>query len=211
MRILSIAIITLFLSGAARAEILTYRLESEIISTSGTTPASLSVGTLFDLTFSYDTAISGIYSPSLDRHVFPGAFKALSMSGPTIDIEYNFSDPLIRAITAIRNDSFTGDLLTFDALDLGGGTVPSIDGLAVQSFQVGFQDGSGSIFLKGDTLPTELSLADFTSIGGSFRFGSPDGEAVFTVDSIAVVPVPAAAWLFAVAILGFLGVSRRKT
>jgi len=111
----------------------------------------------------------------------------------------------------IGNISSSGVMMSLDPADLDPG----------QSNSVGFGDYNQKSFSKGSGIKTvDLTGANGGNIGNALLFsaradaGNSYDNDLFKINSlevIAVVPVPAAAWLFGSGLLGLAGIARRKT
>lgn len=139
-----------------------------------------------------------------------GVFEDLSTDGA------GFATPVISFVPNVTGQfSFTANANPGDwdlALMAGLSSVPPNDSgtlLGSDNFKLGWWNGSA---WEGDS--------NVISLGGSIysiSFGGPlGGAATLTIDVGAVpvqtppVPLPAAAWLFGSALLGLVGVARRK-
>ena len=81
------------------------------------------------------------------------------------------------------------------------------------SGQPGGIDIDANISVIPSTLYSYILLTDVTGNQTGFPFGEADIDAVGAISSappVSAVPVPAAFWLFGTALVGFIGVSRRR-
>jgi hypothetical protein len=78
-------------------------------------------------------------------------------------------------------------------------------------FDLGLQIDGGLDTFDWDHLATAYYANDFGQIiGGGLLDGQIDGQAAYLLTPNAVVPVPAAAWLFGSGLIGLIGIARRR-
>lgn len=147
--------------------------------------------------------------------------KAFGTSGAYQEFSVNADDLVTATAWALNNseDSLSGaqvagvNIEWFNSVDVctpdgGGGCIVSF-GSTIDASTT--QDVWTQIGVLGAAVPTDATLARVVLITGAFTGGG--GGAAFFDDasfSTAVVPVPAAVWLFGSGLLGLIGVARRR-
>ena len=131
-------------------------------------------------------------------------------SGTHVGINGNYSDkwdiiyPTGALINVVSSNSFS----SFDVLySLNGSAFASASAFIVSNGAGGYSIGPFGI---GSFSPLQL-IFNGTASGGSYSVNVVSGGgAVVTPPNPSNVPVPAAVWLFGSALMGLVGVSRRK-
>lgn len=162
---------------------------------------------------------------------FSGSFTLDESISPT-GVNNRFSDAVNNFILEVNGNTFTGEGGDVIQRDLTGEDYLSITvddtSTTGQVDELSFTGGSFeffglNLFSDPTILANNLTIADFSQIRYIFRFGTFSSNAAsgnylditsFDFGSLnnepSVVPVPAAAWLFGSALLGFIGFGRRK-
>jgi len=104
--------------------------------------------------------------------------------------------------------------VTWSGLNVGTGSSFNYTGLDYGGWNGSFVDEGLIPFLIGNEFVT-LFFGNGSSVSSFFSAGSISGGGQLLFDDadlvVSAVPVPAAAWLFGSALLGFLGFSRKKS
>ncbi|MCQ8103512.1 hypothetical protein NP590_05285 [Methylomonas sp. SURF-2] len=110
-------------------------------------------------------------------------------------------------------DSNANNLSTFRSVGEQGYTaVYGNDFLTALPFQAQGNVGEALAFLQERVNADDFDTGELTVFGGKWLFDINNGVAVlkYDVSAVSEVPVPAAAWMFGSALLGLLGLNRRK-
>lgn len=166
-----------------------------------TKPASANAIYQLDVNYSSGGITSGPLSFGLSG--LPSSVSATFMLGPgTIGLNsiiFSKSD-VVSADVAFGDVTWTEDLLDTFSMSLSSGTVNVLDYAFLPTTSL---TAAGSIVLN---FPLSITGTDIAS-GESFEYGY--SESTQTV-SAAVVPIPAAMWLFGSGLLMLVGIARRK-
>ena len=124
------------------------------------------------------------------------------------DSPYNFSTPFVRSRATFKQVS-PRDLVLYEVSSRDITVADVVNGLRINSMVLILT------LLPPQTTSDQDVRASFTQnfIRGDLLldFGSPTGPRVFgRINSVAVVPIPAAAWLFVSGLLGLIGFANRK-
>jgi hypothetical protein len=166
--------------------------------------ASGSVSAAFSWTALPDTTAEGTYTYSLAGTPLGGTFT-VGTTNPT-SIWYDFSDSPNWGGAPQQNSAFDalmpGNTVTFgeNSTSFSGNTI-SLGGLANY---VAVHFGGGSLLFYFQSAVSSLTL-DTSSITGAGA-----GLSSWSSDAQSAVPVPGAIWLLGTALIGFVGLSRRK-
>ena len=128
---------------------------------------------------------------------------AIITDGTTIDI----ADQAF-ALTSTGSFDSVGVGLFSGSFDITGGLLSgTFTNLEVFDLGLGFYDFAGDVTYTGGSLAGSLSGGRFEGIiDNSFA-----GDSIVIGKLGAVVPVPAAVWLFASGLIGLIGIARRKS
>jgi len=161
-------------------------------------------------------ASAAVVMPALDISLFSGdsgAVLTATATGYDFDIDAtafsivsDTSDPI-----DITNQSFTLHG-TYDSasnsfagtFDVAGGLLAgSFDDLTLVQLSSGSYDFAANLLYDTGSLKGDLTGGRLEGIGGIDSLGAKLG-------AVAVVPVPAAVWLFGSGLIGLIGIARRK-
>ena len=165
-----------------------------------------------DLTEIGDATATGslsVVSPSVSLNILDTITQTSTSSGSATD---GFAATDALSDLDISVDNFSGQALTF-SFEWSAVLEASATGDALANASVDFLDDLGYV----DILEIVTDKSQDVTTGGSFEFTLLNGESnpiagfVDTFgEATAVIPVPAAVWLFGSGLLGLVGVARRK-
>ena len=206
--ILAAALITIFSAGAANAATVSYNFSGVTSSTMG----SISGGTPFTGTFSYDSSASGVSSPYYGgtQNLFANAYSQLTMTigGKTATEGAPGTMALYNNVSPPNSIPVGDSLYTFNPLS-GQGPLHSsgsFTGLTPNYIYLGFVDSSGKVF-PGNSLPSSLSLSSFNNAFIGINYGPTTTISFLT--RLSPVPEPGT-WAMMIAGLGMLGFAARR-
>ena len=184
-------------------------------------PASVNVGDTFDVTVSGDFGGDFMLTVSAALGFDPAIF---SVVGATLDfpaapigfpiIGTNETDPALTCLGGTVYGACPGDGAGQAGVGLGNfGYIQSWFGgsvdLAIATFTLSADAASAGSVINVGADPVNLPTTSF-SAGDGLLDGIAGDSATVEVLGGAVVPVPAAVWLFGSGLLGLVGVARRK-
>ena len=136
---------------------------------------------------------------TLDNNSFNGNILPISTDNlhPSREYTITFDQVIDTLLVALANDN-TSDSIDFQMLptDISGNL--SFDGTQAV---LGIPSGGIALF-------ENISSMTITNVESNFRDGYD--LAFWAPSTVSAVPVPAAVWLFGTALLGFIGISRRR-
>ncbi|MBT2991034.1 MAG: hypothetical protein KME65_18910 [Candidatus Thiodiazotropha sp. (ex Ctena orbiculata)] len=205
-----IVVISCFSSSVSASLInLTLSGQLTVHSLHGDLNGTFSNGDLARLKLSYNTnsADSLAFNPKLG--IYPSAITAYNLHlGGKYSASSSSSDLWVFNPTASKPDSFIVRTIP----DIHQMIAPSVNGLDLTAVFFSFIDNQEA-WLDSDVLPAGfLPIADIHGKSFHIDFGKDD-YLTGTIDSVSVttVPIPAAAWLFGSALIGFVAFSTRRT
>jgi hypothetical protein len=189
----------LFLAGMAASAV-----SSAAIVSYNYTGISLDGGATINGSFGYDDAAVDTYGSVSDygQYTDSGFWTGEVTGGSQDGTTFNF--------TSVVYEIFNDDDPLGDTLN---GSVPGSDGTTGTSttyFELSDEDGS---VFSDDSLPAILPFDEFEFVRivlGADIGGTADVEYEFSSVDVAPIPIPAAAWLFGSALVGFISWSRKK-
>jgi hypothetical protein len=207
--------------------------EISLVDANITSPDRPVVGDLFSRSLFYDTATPATVDPAMpSTALYSNAFTSFTISSPTlswqsssggitvgnrVDLDSFFeANPVLCSATApLCGDSITNFVNDFSFADSGsslGSFAPSIIGFAFNDFTLfpnqpdWLSDTSLPLAVRtSDLILSEVRISLFSQTDGSADIGG-----LITSVSSRVVPLPPAIWLFGTALIGFVGMSRRR-
>lgn len=198
-------------------------LEFILIDNGSSIYSGLSVGETFSGSFTYGNNVSDasevdISGPTLTNYIFTGPpFDGFITNGSITTTAEN------ARIGIEDNDTIDDDAAIINSLYGAGSTTASAiaDRWSVdtdindnQGFGIALFSLDTSLYSSTDfqVFPPTLANSDFAyfALGEDNSLGDNIYGAVGRLSSISVVPIPAAAWLFGTALIGFVGMSRRR-
>ncbi len=209
---LAIVALGLALSGAANAT--TYDFSGTISSCTTTCDSfpALTIGSLVEGSIDINTSANGSWAfADINSFLYTIFNPALPVDTTNPNAALLNPLPLVDVVAPIR-DMGTGALAGF----VTGGTTDAnndLSGTIVHEFVVAPFDSNGAwaIFNIGAGGATTIDVCLFATAAGCTPDLATAAVQVTGTFSQAVVPIPAAVWLFGSALLGFAGLGRRKT
>ncbi len=167
---------------------------------------------LFESGVATATGTTSVVDPAVSMSILDGITQSSTASGTATD-GFSWTDALTDLDITVTNSSGMDLTFSFDySIMLDASTL----GDANANASVDFLDDLGFVDIQAIVDAVDGS-AGMLALNGKFAFGLADGEENLIsgfVDSFgsaeAVVPVPAAVWLFGSGLLGLVGIARRK-
>lgn len=155
-------------------------------------------GVLFDVKFRDGSCIS-LYSSCDKGSVFPGGYEGAEVASHAL-IEQVFVGQYLASPQLINGCTSTANCIVLTLAYVNSSSYEEMNWLAAQ------------------VEPTAFEVCNFRcvlGITGPFSFDSTSlpmfTNAVWSVSSAPIVPIPAAAWLFGSGLIAFIGIARSKS
>ena len=189
-----------FAASAAHAAQVNF--SSTVTFASGPHSGLFTAGDFVSVSYELDTSVADTNLAG-DAGFFPGATLNLSFEFPEPGLSINFSSGNVQTFdnTSIPD----GQMFIFASVNQGSSL---LGGEVIQAVELDFI-GLTSM-LPSDAIPNSLPN-DITDPFAFFNTASGWTQVSFSADDLNVIPLPAAVWLFAGALVGLIGFKRKRT
>lgn len=201
-----VALLTLVGTAPAHALIITVNYEGTVnnIGSGGGASTVFAIGNILTGTYTFDDgATDG------DANTSKGSYGAIS----NIFTLGSYSSGAGNSQLLIKTENkpiAQTDKYTFEDKDVGDHASGGTGNKAFQQFKIDLSDTDGTVFTN-DSLPASLTLGDFETKTFELKFSGGDTiKGNLTDMTFSAVPIPAAVWLMGSALLGLVGIARKK-